>query len=66
MIIRNPYDAFVAEWTRRDSGHIGTTNENQFGMCMCIGGGKVCVRKRGYIHNVPLMIYENCPHFLLN
>ena len=33
LIIRNPFDAFVAEWTRKNAGgHTGTVSETLFGM----------------------------------
>ena len=35
LIIRNPYDAFIAEWTRRSSGHTGTARVGRFGMYTC-------------------------------
>ena len=36
LIIRNPYDAFIAEWSRRNAGHTGTTQEKKFGMIMLL------------------------------
>ena len=43
LLIRNPYDAMVSEWNRRESkgqdttnSHVGSSNQDRFGKYMCV------------------------------
>lgn len=35
LLVRNPFDAYVAEWNRKNSrGHVGLVNQRQFSKLM--------------------------------
>ncbi len=37
MIVRNPFDALLSEWTRQKSdSHIGNATEDMFSKCVCV------------------------------